>query len=404
MEPNSPALVVLLVLGAVALLVTLVRNGQVAVRVTCGVCALSMAAVAGMAMVNDYYGYYQTWTQVGADMSGTYDAMPATTASASGPSRSTTGRIETVQLPGKLSGINRSGLVYLPPEYFDPRYAHTDFPVLELIHGTPGDPSTWVVHLGIDAVMNQLIAQHLTGPMILVMPTMNVGTDYQECVDAPGALDDTYITQDVRDDIAARFRVSAIAAEWGIAGFSSGGYCAANLALRHPADFGAAGIMDGYFRPQDGPAAKALHYDATAEAANDPLLEAATAGRNGGPLPAFWMSAGASDAGDLAGVRAFTAALHGVEAVPVYQVPGAGHNFYAWEPALPYFLQWAWTQLAPPDLRVQFPLAGPVRNTTITLSPQLLAAKAALRHHGTTVTKPLPKPTGSVTPVPGRGA
>jgi len=239
--------------------------------------------------------------------------------------------------------------------------------------------------------------------MVLVMPTMSVGTDYQECLDTAGALDDTYITRDVRDDITARLRVSPDAAEWGIAGYSSGGYCAANLALRHPAEFGASGIMDGYFRPQDGPAAKALHYDATAEAANDPLLEAATAGRDGGPLPAFWLSTGAADAGDLAGVRAFTTALHGVEAVPVYQVPGAGHNFYAWEPALPYFLQWAWTQLAPPDLRVQFPLAGPVRNTTITLSPQLLAAKAALRHHGATVPKPapkpVPKPTGSVVAV-----
>lgn len=399
MEPNSPALLAALVLGATALLVTLARNRHVAVRVTCGACALTVAAAAGMVVVNDYYGYYQSWSQLGADLTGAYGAMPATLAGATGGPAPAAGRVESVELPGARSGIDRSGLVYLPPQYFDPRYARTDFPVLELIHGTPGDPSTWVVHLQIDAIMNQLVARHLTGPMVLVMPTMSVGTDYQECLDAPGALDDTYITQDVRYDIEARFRVSAVAAEWGIAGYSSGGYCAANLALRHPADFGVSGIMDGYFRPQDGPAAQALHDDPAAEAGNDPLREAATAGRGGGPLPAFWLSAGAADAADLAGVRAFTAALHGVEAVPVYQVPGAGHNFYAWEPALPYFLQWAWTQLAPPDLRVGFPIAGPVRTTSITLSPQLLAVQGATRRHPAA---PVPRPTGP--PAPGRGA
>jgi enterochelin esterase-like enzyme len=156
--------------------------------------------------------------------------------------------------------------------------------------------------------MNQLITKRLIGPMILVMPTISAGHDYQECINAPGALDDTYVTQDVRADIQAHFRVSAIAAEWGIAGYSSGGYCAANLALRHPTDFGASEIM------------------------------------------------------------------------ALYQVPGAGHNFYAWEPAVPYLLQWMWSQLTPPQLRVQFPLTGSVRTSTINLPADIRAAVKAGTH------------------------
>jgi hypothetical protein len=201
------------------------------------------------------------------------------------------------------------------------------------------------------------------------MPTISVGQNPQECVNAPGALDDTYVTQDVRTDITARFRVSKAPAEWGIAGLSSGGYCAANLALRHPASFGAAGIMDGYFRPTDGPAAAALQFNAAAEAANDPLATAEALPAGTRPLPALWVAAGTRDKADYYGALAFVHALHGVEQVSLYREPGGGHNYYAWLPATPHLLAWMWQQLAPPSLRVAFPIAGPVHSGTIAPIP-----------------------------------
>jgi enterochelin esterase-like enzyme len=390
MEPNSPFLLVLLLLGAGGLLYALVRYRHLAIRIGAGTLALALAMCAGILVVNNYYGYYQSWSAMVTDLSGTYTGYPATAVSTSKLPQPKAGKIELVQLPGKRSGINRGGLVYLPPQYFEPKYAHTDFPAVELLHGTPGSPSAWIVHLDLSTIATRLLDDRLIGPMILVMPTMSVGRDFQECVDAPGALDDTYITDDVRADIEARFRVSDIAADWGIGGYSSGGYCAANLALRHPADFGASAAMDGYFRPQDGPAAKALHDNAAAEAVNDPLTAAAKAGRDGGTVPSFWLSVGTGDAGDVAAARAFAAELHAVEAVTIYQVPSAGHNFYAWEPAIPYLLQWMWTQIAPPQLRVQFPLAGKITNANIPLSARLLAAtKAANQHHHQPVRTPL---------------
>jgi enterochelin esterase-like enzyme len=271
----------------------------------------------------------------------------------------------SVTLPGPRSGISRGGLVYLPPQYFEPRYAHTDFPVVELIHGTPGSPDSWAVNLEVGLVADQLISHHEMGPMVLVMPTMSVGDHFEECVNAPGALDDTYITQDVRTDIEARFRVSQSPAEWGIGGLSSGGYCAANLALRHPQDFGAAGLMDAYFRPTDGPAAAALDHNLAAERANDPLLAARALAVGASPLPSFWIAAGTGSAGDIISAEAFAGALHGVEQVTLYREPGVGHNLHAWRPATPRMLAWMWTQLAPPTLRIAFPIAGPVTNATL---------------------------------------
>jgi enterochelin esterase-like enzyme len=326
-----------------------------------------------MAVVNDYFGYYQTWSQLAADFSGNYASFTVHAANRADPVAGG-GRLERVVLPGRRSGITRPALVYLPPQYFQARYHRIRFPVVELLHGTPGSPTSWVVHLDVVRLVDALISRHLIGPMVLVMPTMSVGRHFQECVNAPGALDDTYITQDVRTAVEARFRVSHVPAEWGIAGYSSGGYCAANLAMRHRGSFGAAGIMDGYFRPQDGPAAAALHYNPVAEAANNPIRLAAMLPAGASPLPAFWMSAGTGNAADLAGAKAFAAALHGIERVPLFLEPNAGHNFYAWAPALPHVFPWLWEQLAPPRLRVRFPIAGGVQQ-------EMLPAPGAAPHH-----------------------
>jgi enterochelin esterase-like enzyme len=233
------------------------------------------------------------------------------------------------------------------------------------MHGSPGTPNNWLVQIDITAVMNELVAKHLVGPMIVVLPAMNDGTRFEECVDAPGARDDTYVSADVPADVRTRFRAATVPAEWGIAGYSSGGYCAANLALRHRDRYGAAGIMDGYFRPNDGPAAAALHSDPTAEAQNDPLAIAQHLSAGTDPLPSLWLSAGTGNARDDKGAKAFVAALHGVEAATLVDEPGAGHNYYAWRPVVPRMLAWMWTQLAPPELRVQFPVAGRVTNEDV---------------------------------------
>ncbi len=370
MEPNSVTLVVVLLALAVAALVGVVRLRPIALKVAGGLVAVLMSVTAGVAIVNDYYGYYQTWSQLSADLSGSYASFdgPGTAAQRrAGPVRS--GQLQTIELHGPRSSITRGAYVYLPPQYFQPAFAHTTFPVLELVHGTPGTPANWLVQLHVRSTLDRMIAHRLMGPVIAVMPTMSVGRHFEECVDAPGALDDTYLTEDVRTVVLARYRASAVPAEWGIAGFSSGGYCAANLALRHPASFGASGIMDGYFRPTDGPAADALHHDVTAEQANDPLAAARRLGLGARPLPSFWVAAGTADAADIAAARAFTDALHGVERVALYREPGAAHNFDAWRPAVPRMLTWMWTQLAPPALRVQFPVSGRVTRSTIAAPP-----------------------------------
>ncbi len=365
MEPNSAALVVVVFVAAIAALYALSRFTNLFVRLGAGVLALALAATGGMAVVNDYYGYYQSWSQLSADLTGSY-AQFTSAALGDRSVQNVAGKVLTVSLPGPRSGIKRTGYVYLPPQYFQPVYAHTRFPVVELLHGTPSLASSWLVHMHVDALANQLISHRLMGPMVLVMPQTYSGSTYEECLNSSRGQDDTYLTTDVRHDIEARFRVARASAQWAVAGISSGGYCAANLALRHPAMWGAAGIISGYFRPEDGPAAQVLNNDPVAEDANDPLLLARQLTTHSKPVPSFWMSAGLNNRADIAGAQAFAAALHGIERVTLFRDPGS-HDFYSFGPAFARVLPWAWTQLAPPPLRVQFPIAGGVTNRGVTV-------------------------------------
>jgi poly(3-hydroxybutyrate) depolymerase len=355
--PDSRLLTALLILASVGLLVGVIRFRLLAVKIACGSLSIIVAMVGGVAAVNYYYGYYTTWGQLVADFNGgTGDlgSIPATTSSST--SNATSGSIGWVTLPGKLSGYSRRGLVYLPPQYGEARYARVRFPVVELFHGTPGTPLTWETVLRIGQVANQLIAKHLIGPMVFVMPSINgSGHQYQDCVNGPGTNDDTYLTKDVRTDMFAHYRVSQDAYEWGLAGYSSGGFCAANLALRHRTSFGAAAVINGYFRATDGPAGTALNHSLPLEAANSPLYLAERLTPNGSPLPAFWVAAGTNDKADYQPATVFTAAVNRIEQVPFYKL-NAGDTANEWSTALPNALAWMWQQLAPPDLRVLFPV------------------------------------------------
>jgi pimeloyl-ACP methyl ester carboxylesterase len=363
--PDSRVLIVLLIAVSAALLVGAIRLRLLPVKALCGALSIVVAMTGGVAAVNFYYGYYTTWGELWSDFHGGAGDLGVVAAASTSAVES--GRISSVTLAGKVSGYSRRGLVYLPPQYDQAKYARMQFPVVELFHGSPGSPLAWETLLKIGQIADSLLANHLTGPMVLVMPAINgAGNDYQDCVNGPGVSDETYLTQDVRADILARYRVSHDPDEWGLGGYSSGGYCAANLALRHRSSFGAAAVIEGYFQAADGPAANALDNSASLEAANSPLYEAESLAPDSSPVPAFWVAAGTNDKSDFQPATVFAAALDRVEQVPFFKF-GAGDTANAWEAALPVALTWLWQQLAPPDLRVQFPVRASSSDASGTL-------------------------------------
>jgi poly(3-hydroxybutyrate) depolymerase len=363
--PDSLLLIALLIAASAGAFVAAIRLRPAAARAACGAATIVVAMTGGVAVVNYYYGYYTTWGQLWANFHGSTGDLGVISAASTSSVES--GRLGWTELPGRLSGYDRRALVYLPPQYSEARYVKVRFPVVELFHGTPGSPLAWDTLLQIKQVADSLLARHLIGPMVLVMPSINgAGHDYQDCVNGPGVRDETYLTKDVRSDLLARYRVSTDPYEWGLAGYSSGGYCAANLALHNRTSYGAAAAIEGYFRAADGPAADALDNNTALEVANSPLYEAEKLQPDSGPIPAFWIAAGTNDTTDYATATTFAAAMDRIQQVPFVKL-NAGDSANAWSAALPDALAWLWQQLAPPDLRVLLPVRSGASNIIISV-------------------------------------
>jgi poly(3-hydroxybutyrate) depolymerase len=389
--PTSSSVVVLLLLACAALLFAVMRARFWVVQVAAGVGVVALGVTTGVVAVNDYFGYYTSWSEAYAGTFGgatatkdTIDTRQTGSASIRG------GRVVSINLPGHDSGINRRGLVYLPPQYGMPQYRTVRFPVVELMHGTPGSPRSWTVEFDLARTVDTLLAQRAIGPMVFVMPDVTQGQSQQECLNYAGVRDDTYVSHDVVADVEHRFRVTHDRSQWAAVGYSSGGYCAANLALRHRHDYGAVASLDGYYWPADGPAIRRLAGDPIAQRQNDPLGIVETLRTGTVPMPQFWVSAGTGSADDYHSAKAFVTALSRFEGVTFVAQPGANHNFYAWRDQLQQALRWVWSAVTPPALRVEFPTGGPVR--TATVGPD---ARATLRSKHPDVYHPPAVPRGT---------
>ena len=269
------------------------------------------------------------------------------------------GRVLQLALPGARSGITRKGYVYLPPQYFEPAYKNASFPVVELLHGDPGNSAGWIYGLHVPQLMDAAIDAGQIGPMIVVMPSTFDGSHGQDCLDAPhGQLDDTFLSADVPADVVRDFRALPQGPHWAIGGLSDGGFCAANLALRHPGEYGAVVSMDGFYSAYSDLAVmnKVFGAGSTAITDNDPSTLVTGAQSS---LPRFWIMSGSGNAVDTVAAQDFREIVTTREPIEYVVLPGGKHTPPAWRAALPPLLRWTWHTIS----------GGPVGVGTSQLSP-----------------------------------
>lgn len=351
LQPDSGWTVIALVLLAVGLLVAAARLGWRFWTLLPGAAAVAIAVLAGAVWVNVAYGYYQTWPDAFADLSGAplgggpgapvpvpavaprLERQPVTLGH---------GRLVETRFGGSVTGISRRALIWLPPQYDEPRYAATRFPVLVLLHGDPGEARGFIYGMHVDTAADDLVRSGRAAPYVIVMPTVWVGWHGQQCLDAArGPADESYLTKDVPAAVQQQFRVQPPGPHWALAGLSEGGFCAVDLALRHPTEFAGAASLDGYYAPDvsRGLGWRLFRGNRAAQDAATPFelvrrwsLPAA---------PAMWLMAGDRDQGDLQQLRDFAAAAAPVSPERVVVVRRGRHTTPSWRTALPDLLVWA---------------------------------------------------------------
>jgi enterochelin esterase-like enzyme len=370
LEPQSTVLFVLLILIFGGLIFWLVRTRRVLLRVVAACLSFLVAMQFGVLAVNKYFGYYGTWGAAIADFSnqGTYSGPQVSEGSLLVGNRSPVFEQHTVYLrlalqqgytlrvtvPGKLSRITRNVYVYLPPAYFEPQYAHYRFPVIELIHGQPGEPQDWINVVGVQVMLNYLIRQRAAKPAVLVMPDANGSSRVSlQCLNQAGGPQDlTYLAVDMPQVIARLLRVQSPGDAWGVAGYSEGGFCAANMALRYRYRYGFAASISGYFRPYDNNLGNPNRLvdpfggSRLLRAQNTPIDEV-RALAPGAHMPQFWLGAGQGSKVDVSNAEYFAQELQlHLATVPLDLTPGGGHTMGTWHALVPPMLMWMTNALA----------------------------------------------------------
>jgi len=158
--------------------------------------------------------------------------------------------------------------IYLPSDYSPAKR----YPVLYLLHGFWGAPSSFVVSLRLADVADSLIRDGTARPFIAVMPPggLPTGTRWQRADSEWAGVWEDFVVRGVVPWVDANLPTVRTARARAIAGVSAGAYGAVDIALRHVGVFAVAESWEGYFHPfRDGPFKTA---SLATLAAHDPVL------------------------------------------------------------------------------------------------------------------------------------
>ena len=138
-------------------------------------------------------------------------------------------------------------LVYLPPRYKALAARGHRFPVLYLMHGSPGHPLQFINVAAAGVALDQGLQRRQLHPFLIAMLDGSDGTFYKdtEWANTPHGRYESWVLEAVRT-VDQRFSTVRNRRGRGLGGVSEGGFAAVNLALRHPKLFSVAEAWSGY--------------------------------------------------------------------------------------------------------------------------------------------------------------
>ncbi|MDQ1645763.1 MAG: hypothetical protein QOJ50_1947 [Cryptosporangiaceae bacterium] len=380
-QPSSGSFVALLVvLTTGALVATVWSWGWSRLKLIRRVVSLAatqlMVVLCVVAAVNASQDFFVTWddlvTGAGAGGGGDPDAAPVAAApvtrAAAGAVSMTTpllgsqlqpavdaaeqvhkkhpgrGVMVATEIRGPRTAFSLPARLYLPAAYFDPQRPDRVFPVVEFLTGYYGGLDIFQRAFSGDRLLDKLIAAGTMPPSIVVIPEQNPSLPKDsECVDAVGGDQaETYLAQDVPDVVRNDLRVSRQRTRWALMGYSTGGFCAANIAIHHPERFSTVVSLSGYFHAVTDRTTGDLYRDDPAARLHNTPSHTITLPRT---LPLnFYLATSTGDGEGMGGVKELAPLIVAPDRLTKVVGGKTGHNFGTWRKQLPAALTWLGAQ------------------------------------------------------------
>ncbi len=157
-------------------------------------------------------------------------------------------------------GMDRRITIYTPGGY---EKSKEKYPVLYLLHGMGGDEEAWINLGRTSQILDNLIAQGKSKPMIVVMPNGNVVQEaapgesslgfYKPTMQLPNTMDGRYeeTFKDIIAFVESNYNVITSKAGRAIAGLSMGGYHSLHISRYYPNTFDYIGLFSAAIMPND---------------------------------------------------------------------------------------------------------------------------------------------------------
>jgi hypothetical protein len=392
------------------------RVGDIVARVAMIAVSQVLVIAAFLVFMNDYFGFYATWASmlgsptirivavkqvsnpnaalVKIDKSGPAPAPGARIGRAISPpiaeghdgagligadqraNYAVTGELLQVTISGAHTGIlESSAYVYLPPQYFQPAYAHAKFPAVLALTGYPGVAWNIVQRLKLPSTQATLVGQGQIRPVIDVIINASVAMPRDfECTNVPaGPQVQTFFAVDVPLAVERAFRVQSGPHSWAALGYSTGGLCAVKIAMMNPTRFSLAVSLAGnYTAIEDYTTGSLYGNNPGYRDLNSPVwrLQHLPAP----PISALVTSSLVGETSYNDTVR-FVKLVHPPMRVYTEFLHQGGHNYGVWAGELPLALRWLDQRLTPALAGLPVSPAAPVKRAAPTPRATKPAAK-----------------------------
>ena len=259
MADNPPPLMLWIWIGFAAVALVIAIVGWVGTRwLRRGVMVLAapLCLLAALTVLNQWIDYYDTlrlaWAAVTAGpLPGETDMAAVQDLKGKGPTA--TGHVVPVDIPADVAGFqHRTEYVYLPPAWFESP-APPKLPAVVMISGAWSTPADWVRQGNAAGAMDRFAQSHDgVSPVLVFVDTGGTFNNDTECVDGPRGNVAAHVTKEVIPYVNSEFETSPNPENWGVAGWSMGGTCAADLVITHPELFHSFIDMAGDLTPNAG--------------------------------------------------------------------------------------------------------------------------------------------------------